>query len=129
MASDTSKPVEYEGEIVSADHVERLRRVTNSQSKMWFPPTYPTIYRMGEFEWLKRLDVNLRQLLHTEQEYEYLKPLEVGKTPLIRTYLKSEKKRRGLLFLLFESLISMDGVDRMVARTQFVIREGEESAK
>jgi len=115
--------VEFEEEEISSERLRAFCEVTHSQA-LRFPPTFPTVYRWGEFQWLKRLGYSLRDLLHTEQEYEYRFSLKPGEKPKILTRLIQQKTRRGLTFLSLKSEIIVEGKIAVVAHTQFVLRGG-----
>ena len=120
-------PIEFEAEPISSERMAKLREVTYAQSDGVFPPTFPTIFRKGEFAWLDQQEMKLKNLLHTEQEYEYLRPLEPGKTPKVVTRLKTKRARRGLIFFTLESEISIDGEVAVRSRSMFVVRQGDET--
>jgi hypothetical protein len=117
-----AEPVAYEWEAVSADQMRALAKATRSDHVHQMPPTFPTIYRWGEFEWLKRLGVDLRNLLHTDQEYEYLAPLVAGEKPKITTTLKSQRAKAGMTFLNLETVIECAGRPAVRALTTFVVK-------
>ncbi len=131
MAQTESKPEEivYEWEAVSPERMRALAKATRSDFARVTPPTFPTIYRWGEFEWLKRLGLDLRNLLHTEQEYEYLAPLVVGERPRITTVLKQQRVKAGMTFLVLESGIECGGRLAVRVISHFVIRNAGEGTK
>ncbi len=115
-------PITYEWEAVSTERMRSLAKATASDHVKGMPPTYPTIYRWGEFEWLKRSGVDLRNLLHTDQEYEYLAPLVVGDKPKVTTTLKGMRARAGMTFISLESTIESGGRIAVRNHTQFVVK-------
>jgi acyl-CoA thioesterase FadM len=76
-----------------------------------------------EFRWLDRLKIDLRQLLHTDQEYEYFAPLREGDPPLVCTRLAEYRERLGLLFVCLESAVRVAGKVCVTARSTFVVRK------
>ncbi len=114
--------VTYEWEAVSEERMAALKAATRSDHVHGMPPTFATIYRWGEFEWLKKLGVDLRNLLHTEQEFEYLAPLVPGERPKISTQLKSQRARAGMTFLVLESSIECAGKVAVLTTTHFVVK-------
>lgn len=99
-------------------------------------PTFFTCWRAGEFELLDRMGIQLKQVLHGEQEYEFLAPIATGATVEFRTRLKDcmEKQGRGyaLHFLVFETDFRQSGGERLAyARSTIIFREpiAEEAGK
>ncbi len=117
-----TEPIVYEWEAVSTESMDALTRATRSTHVRTMPPTFPTIYRWGEFEWMARLGYDLRNLLHTEQEYEYLAPLVIGEKPKITTSLKNNKVKAGMCFLSVESVIVSGGRIAVRVLSSFVIK-------
>jgi len=113
-------------EKITAQAVDQFRYAVNAKAT-GFPPTYATLYRHTEFEWLARLGLKLENVLHTEQEYEYLDSLSYGDEPHIETTVASHRERRGMHFLTLESKVICQGTPKVLARSSFVIRE--EAAK
>src|SRR6476660_206008 len=70
---------------ITRESIAAFARATKSEHFVSTPATYPTIFRSTEFLWLDRLEIDLHQLLHTEQEYEYLRPLREGDVPTVST--------------------------------------------
>lgn len=92
-------------------------------------PTLFTIFRAGEFELVNRYGVELKQILHAEQEYEIFQTLFPGEEISYLTTLSSvnEKKGKGavLAFLAFETdfVRTGDAVKVASARSTMVYRE------
>lgn len=92
-------------------------------------PTFFTIFRHGEFELLSKLQVELKQVLHAEQEYEFFTPLKAGEKVRFQTRLADvlEKKSKDvyLHFLIFETDFqnSEDGARLARARSTILYRE------
>jgi hypothetical protein len=74
------------------------------------------------------MKVNMRYLLHTDQEYEYLSPLAIGDKLAIETKLTDVKQRRALKFVTLVSRITAAGKPRLVSTTTFVVRTPEGGA-
>jgi len=122
--SNAQNPITFDWEAVSTERMRSLAKATASDHVKGMPPTYPTIYRWGEFEWLKRNGVDLRNLLHTDQEYEYLAPLVVGEKPKVTTVLKATRARAGMTFITLESTVESGGKIAVRNSTQFVVKGG-----
>ena len=74
------------------------------------PATYMTTCRKGEFELFERLQVDLAQVLHVEQEYHYETPILGGdflhyQTELVSVALKGKGK---MLFLTFQTSVTIE---------------------
>lgn len=112
---------------LTAEMVSRLRAATDTKFTKDVPLTLPTLFRRPEFDWLERLGVDLRNLLHTEQEYQYHSPLKVGDMPVIRTWISDFKERKGKAFSLsiveMTSSVHCDNEHRVTSVTNFVIKE------
>lgn len=71
------------------------------------PPTFMTVFRGGEFELFKVLNVELANILHAEQEYQYETPIHAGSTIRFETVLTQALEKQGssvhLQFLTFET--------------------------
>jgi hypothetical protein len=117
-------PIELLLEPIRRASIEAFAGATHSAHFTTTPPTYPTVFRTTEFRWLDRLKIDLRQLLHTDQEYEYLRPLREGDRPLVSTRLTEYRERRGLLFVTLESEARVGGEISVIARSTFVVRKG-----
>lgn len=93
------------------------------------PPSFLTRFREGEFELLVRLGVELRQVLHAEQEYRWLAPLKADGQLDYRARLADVLSKGGkggrLTFLKFDSEYLDPVTTRALAqsRTVMVIRE------
>lgn len=129
-APDGGEWLEFQEESIDGESVDRFRRATASRHVTSVPPTYVTLFRHAEYEWLNRLDVDVRNLLHAEQEYEYQRRLEVGDAPLVRTRLMEFRERRRqreiMRFIKLESEMRVRGEVAVVSRTTFVVRQPTE---
>lgn len=92
-------------------------------------PTIFTLFRAGEFELLGQLGIQLKQILHAEQEYKISSPLLPDQELEYATTLTSvmEKKGKGtkLAFLVFETnfIRIKDAARLAVAKSTIVYRE------
>lgn len=90
------------------------------------PPTFATCFRDGEFTILQDLNVDLRKLLHGEQEYEYHRPIKPGDvltcTPRIASLKSKETKKGTMDFLTTEVQITANDELVCVARSTVAIR-------
>lgn len=121
----------------SSVHRARLDRETVEafgRSVSWeipgeVPPSFLTRFREGEFELLVSLGVELRQVLHAEQEYRWLAPLKADAQLDHRARLADVLSKGGkggrLTFLKFDSEYLDPVTTRALAqsRTVMVIRE------
>ncbi len=119
------KVIRVEAEPLTSERLADFRSATKTEYALGMPPTLATIYRASEFEWLARLNIDMRQLLHTDQEYEYLVPLEVGDAPVVTTRVKDYRERRGMQFYVLESDIVCNGVTKLYTRSSFIVRRPE----
>lgn len=117
--------IEFTGEPLSAERVEGLLKATHSDHTHGLPLTLCTIYRHPEFDWLRKLDIELKNVLHAEQSYEYYRELRAGERPYVRTIVRQQKKRAGLVFMVLESEFSVDGEKILLSRTTFYVRKPE----
>lgn len=92
-------------------------------------PTVFTIFRQGEFELMNDLGIQLKQVLHAEQQYSFLEPLSPSEEIRFATRLASvvEKKSKTakMAFMAFETEFTRvgDGVTVATARSTMVYRE------
>ena len=91
------------------------------------PPTFATCFRDGEFTILQDLEVDLRKLLHGEQEYEYHRAIKPGDvltcTPRIASLKSKETKKGKMAFLTTEVRVTAGDDLVCVARSTVAIRE------
>lgn len=92
-------------------------------------PTVFTIFRAGEFELIDSLGIQLKQVLHAEQEYKVEALLSPGEELQYSTTLTNvmEKKGKGtkLAFLVFQTdfIRTKDAARLAVAKSTMVYRE------
>ena len=93
------------------------------------PPTFATRWRKGEFELMGKLGVELKNVLHAEQEYEAYGPIPLGVTVEYETVLSKVFEKSGgngiLTFLVFETIAKnlSDEEKLMLCRSSIVLRE------
>ena len=98
-------------------------RATALTPRTGIPPAFATRYRDTEFMWLEKSEVDMRQLLHTDQEYEYAEPLKVGDIPHAETRVTDVRQKRHLSFYTLVTTITSQGVLKVKATTTFVVRQ------
>jgi hypothetical protein len=112
-------------ETADAERVEAFRQAVGALGQ-GVPPTYVTRCRVGEFELMQKLGIQLNQLLHGEQEYSYEADIEVGDQLSYTTRLAEVLEKRELKFLVFETEIEAARSGRKaraaVARTTVILR-------
>lgn len=92
-------------------------------------PTVFTLFRAGEFELIDGLGIQLKQVLHAEQEYHIESPLFADEEIQYQTTLTEVLEKKGssakLAFLVFETdfIRSLDLVRLAVAKSTMVYRE------
>lgn len=106
---------------ITEKEIELFRRATLTETT-GFPLTFATRFREVEFALLKELKVDIQQLLHTDQLYVYHEPLKVGDVPEICTQIKENKEKRGMQFVVLETIISSGGKKKVTSESQMVIR-------
>lgn len=91
------------------------------------PPTLFTLFRHGEYSWLKKLGVKSEGLLHADQEYIYKGEYKNELPIIVRTRLSSYKERKGkiesLQFYVFESDIFSGETHSASSKTTFVVKK------
>lgn len=102
---------------------EEFNRAINALHAIGAAPTFATTFRKGEFDFLDKLKVNLKTLLHTEQEYQFVTPFQEGDSLEIETKLASVKQRRGMAFVSLESDVKAANDLRLRSISTFVLRE------
>jgi hypothetical protein len=127
--SHQKEPIAFEWPAFSTAQIAAFEKATASQFTAGNPPTLGTIFRMGEFQWLDRLKVDMRRLLHTEQEYEYVSPIRPDEKHQIVTSLDGYRERRGMAFVTLVSTVKVGHEVRLKSTTQFVLRPEEGVSK
>ena len=124
MQSYSTEPITTQHTITPAS-LSSFRLATLSEFTVGAPPTLPTLLRATEFMWLDRVGVDLRKLLHTDQEYEYVHDLPIGEPLLITTKIASDKRKRRLRFFELRSDVVAHGKTCVSITTHFVVRDEE----
>lgn len=119
--------IEMTLEPVTEAQIASFRHAVRSVSPS-LPPTFLTRFREPEFRWLEKLKVDLRGLLHTDQEYAYVAPLAVGDVPLVSAKLVRFRERQGTTFITVETTLTCDGATKATSTANFVVRPVGEPA-
>jgi hypothetical protein len=118
----TGEVIEVKNGPLTQEGIAAFLRATRSECVTGMPPTFPTVYRQSEFAWLHKLNIDMRNLLHTDQEYEYLVPLRQGDMPVVQSKIVDARERSGLLFIVLETIIRCQDVLKIRCWTTFVLR-------
>jgi hypothetical protein len=116
------EPITFEVGPIRPEDISAFKKATLTAHVSSVPPTFCTVLRKAEFEWLDRMKVDMRNLLHTEQQYQYLEPIEVGQTLQVTTSIEEWKERRGMIFTTLLSEVKAAGKVRVRSSTTFVLR-------
>lgn len=128
--SISEAPIVFRADPISREHIRQFADATYSEHFSGSPLTFPTVLRAAEFKWLDRLKFDMRELLHTDQEYQYVSPLREGDVPMVITKVADFRERRGITFVVLESEIRCDDRLAVTARSSFVVRStGEGDSK
>jgi hypothetical protein len=97
------------------------------------PPTFPITFTfwggLKMQDALQELDIEIRNVLHTEQEYEYLAPIHVGDTVTGELRVANIYTRGGLDFMeLATAYENQDGEAVLRERALIIVRGEEEGA-
>lgn len=106
---------------ITEKEVELFRKATLTESE-GFPLTFATRFREIEFSLLKEIRADIQQLLHTDQSYVYHGPLNVGDVPEITTRIKENREKRGMQFVVLETVVNCGGQKKVTSEAQMVIR-------
>jgi hypothetical protein len=123
VTSQSDPLLEFAPDPLTHVGLDAFLRATETLYCQTIPLTIYTLYRRSEFLWLERIRVDLRKLLHTEQEYEFLRPMVIGESLLVKTKLADKKIRSSLGFYTLSSEI-FGGDDNLISksRSMFVVR-------
>ncbi len=124
--SISEAPIVFRADPISQEHISRFADATCSEHFSGSPLTFPTVLRAAEFKWLDRLKFDMRELLHTDQEYEYISPLREGDVPMVITKVTDFRERRGMTFVVLTSEIRCGERLAVTARSSFVVRSASE---
>lgn len=116
-------PIKFTAATITKDRVELFKSAVRLQYTEGIPPTYATTFRKGEFAFLDRFHVNLKNLLHTDQQYEYITPFCLDDIPEVTTEFVSTKERRGMIFVSIKSQVKVKDQIRVYFTSSFVLRE------
>ena len=116
-------PIKFTAETLTQQRLKQFDSAVRALYSNVAAPTYSTTFRKGEFEFLDRLRVNLRNLLHTEQDYEYFSTFQMGDVPEVETKLTSTKERRGMVFVSLSTEVKVKKQLRVRCVSSFVLRE------
>lgn len=125
--SDTREnlpPITLEMETITEETVKAFAHATSSEHFKTLPPSFATRFRKAEFEWLTRMNVDMRTLLHIEQEYEYLEPLKTGDKVSVSTKIAEWKERRQMTFVTLETTIMVGSSTKVKSTTTFLLNTG-----
>lgn len=122
-------PIVFRADPVTRQQIDKFAQATCSEHFSDSPLTLPTVLRAAEFKWLDRLQVDMRELLHTDQEYEYIEALQEGDVPTVYTRISERRERRGMVFVVLESEIRCNDKIAIIARSSFVVRSQSEVAQ
>lgn len=95
------------------------------------PPTFPTVVSFwggfGITEVMSEIGVEMRQVLHGDQEYKYLNPIRIGDTISGSTRVKSVRARAGMDFIGMETTYTNQHGDEVVIEQATLIIRGDEA--
>jgi hypothetical protein len=116
-------PIKFIAEPLTEKRLSDFKRAIGAGYTSIVAPSYGTTFRKGEFDLLDTLKVDLKKLLHTEQNYEYFAPFEIGDIPEVETQMVSAKERRGMVFVHLETRVSVKGELKLKSTSSFILRE------
>ena len=123
-AKENLPPITLEMEMLTEETVKAFALATSSEHFKTLPPSFATRFRKAEFEGLTRMNVDMRTLLHIEQEYEYLEPLKVGDKVAVSTKIAEWKERRSMTFVTLETTIMAGSATKIKSTTTFLLNTG-----
>lgn len=113
---------------IGASTAALFTAATRSTHSTTFIPALATVFRLTEFKWLDRLQVDWHNLLHAEQQYEYHCPLPLDKPFTVESRLCSVRVRKSstgsMTFVELDTRITADTLC-VCALTSFVVREAK----
>ncbi len=100
------------------------------------PPTFPA-YGLSAFETLSasaEAGLDMRRVLHAEEEYEYLRPLKIGDVLICQTRIVEDYRREGrrggaLRFLVTETEMRDERNGELVVRTRTTMAETDRAGQ
>ena len=107
-----------------------VRDDQSSKEQIPVPPTFPTFgenFRASENVGLN-LDLDLRRVLHGEQEYEYLRPLRIGdrlvcQSQVVEDYAKKGRRGGTMRFIIIETEMRDEKSNEPVVRARSTVIE------
>lgn len=92
------------------------------------PPTLATVFREGEREAIKKLNVPLQNILHGEQKYRFHCDLMPGQSYRGETFISSQYEKKGkamtMRFFVFQTnLKDAQGTLCVESLTTIIVRE------
>jgi len=113
---------------VTSPLLDNFRSALGASSIEGMPPTFPTLFRKTEYDWLDRLNVNLKDLLHGDQEYLYHRNIRAGDRLHIKTAVTSIKERSvggsKMRWIRVTTELFSDEALCVTGKTTFVAKEG-----
>jgi hypothetical protein len=114
---------------IEADRVAAFAAAIGAEAGAGVPPTYAAVYALwatvpqllGDAE----AGVDLRRLLHAEQEFTWDRHPEVGERVVARGRVAADLERRGTRFITFETAVTAGDQALCRSRALFVIRAAE----
>jgi hypothetical protein len=114
---------------LEAPRVEAFARALGAEPADGVPPTYAAVYALGttaaQLFQDEEAAVDLKNLLHVEQEFEWERHPRVGDTVTAKGRVVSDVERRGLRLISFETEVTAGGSSLCRSRARFAVRDGE----
>lgn len=121
-------PVKHIAEQITSLRLTQFNEAVGAKYAGRVAPSFGTTFRKAEFDFLGKMKVDLRNLLHTEQDYDYVSQFQEGDIPEIETKLFSAKERRGMVFVTLETEVKANGQLRLRSVSSFVLRENQKGS-
>ncbi len=113
---------EQTGPTLTRAFLDNFRDAVKSSEPGENLPTLATIFREAEYCWLKRLGVDLKDLLHVDQIYEYVEPFQENDSTYMATRVVRYRERTSGSFLVLQTDISGGSRRKCISTTTFMIR-------
>ena len=132
LGEENRQSCEFVADEITAELVSGFIEATGSAYLAdEIPPTIATVFRHGEYALLSTLGVDLKMLLHADQEYTYIAPFQIGDTITVKTILEDLKERKTKLgkmqFVIMKTELLAGKSLKLTGRTTFVVRPIGES--
>lgn len=118
---------------VEVDRVRRFNLAIGGAADDPVPPTFLKVLE-GEQQSSRRivddLSIDLRRLLHVEQQFDYLQTVRIGETLTIQRTVKDIQRNsaRNMSFVMIESMFSRPGGESVaVSRQILMVRDTRSS--